>query len=193
MGERVVLVPYKPEHVETYHRWMLDEDLRELTASEPLTLEEEYEMQTKWRNDPDKLTFIILARQPDVDTSKLPMIGDVNLFLKGDVDDPESDFEAEAEIMIAEPTYRRQGLALEALQLMLSFATTSRFIASTSVVIPEPDTTLRPLPIDTSILVVRISASNAPSVALFRCLGFKIVRHVEVFNELEMRFDSKAT
>ena len=34
----------------------------ELTASEPLTLDEEYEMQKTWYNDPNKLNFIILAK-----------------------------------------------------------------------------------------------------------------------------------
>jgi len=45
VGSKVVLVPYRPEHVPKYHQWMLDEELRSLTASDPLSLEEEYEMQ----------------------------------------------------------------------------------------------------------------------------------------------------
>lgn len=41
------LFPYR------YHDWMKSEDLQRLTASEPLFLEEEYEMQKNWRNDDD--------------------------------------------------------------------------------------------------------------------------------------------
>ena len=92
---------------------MLSEELRSLTASEPLTLAEEYEMQRtlsisrlvtsqptdfdstgveKWQVDEDKLTFIILARDrlvneaispEDPILNDLPMIGDVNIFLSG--------------------------------------------------------------------------------------------------------------
>ena len=36
-----------------YHRWMRSTELQELTASEPLTLQEEYAMQQSWRDDDD--------------------------------------------------------------------------------------------------------------------------------------------
>jgi hypothetical protein len=39
---------------------MQSEELLSLTASEPLTLDEEYAMQRSWREDPDKCTFIVL-------------------------------------------------------------------------------------------------------------------------------------
>lgn len=45
VGEKAILVPYRAEHVPRYHEWMQDPHLQETTASEPLTMEEEYEMQ----------------------------------------------------------------------------------------------------------------------------------------------------
>ena len=47
----------------------------------------------------------------------IDMVGDVNLFYN-DHDDPHS---AEIEIMIAEPTYRRKGMGLEALRMMITY------------------------------------------------------------------------
>ncbi|KAJ7143127.1 GNAT domain-containing protein [Mycena crocata] len=203
VGKKVVLVPYLPEHVPKYHTWMQDEELRELTASEPLSLEEEFKMQRKWHLDNDKLTFIVCAR-PDSDAlelgpfapndpriSSLAMIGDVNIFLhdspsNGNPDDGD-DFYAEVEVMIADREYRRKGLAFEALQLMLGYATAS---TNNYFINRNPSSALQgsPLPVPPTTLLTRITESNLPSIRLFEKLGFHITKRVEVFREVEMRW-----
>ncbi|KAG6855681.1 hypothetical protein H0H87_012155 [Tephrocybe sp. NHM501043] len=203
---------------------MQDEELQRLTASEPLSLEEEYEMQQKWRLDADKLTFIILSRESlsgdkllnlteipetvsptDPTISRLPMVGDVNMFLKGalpretqvtksadaqDDEELENEFEAEMEIMIAEPAFRRKRLALEALQLMLEYATgfPSAYFSENAERREQNLGQSKGLGVPPSRLVARISDTNGPSIRLFEMLGFSITRRVEVFEEVEMRF-----
>lgn len=61
ISSKASLVPYKPDHVERYHAWMQDPFLLEMTASEPLSMEEEIEMQKSWRDDDNKCTFIVLS------------------------------------------------------------------------------------------------------------------------------------
>ncbi|KAL3821626.1 hypothetical protein ACJIZ3_007531 [Penstemon smallii] len=123
-GERVVLVPYMKEHVPKYHAWMQDPAILQATASDPLTLHQEYEMQISWTQDPLKRTFIVLDKelvlgdfihgQPYIEA----MVGDVNIFMN-DLDDPQI---AEVEIMIAEHKSRGKGLARESVLLMMAFS-----------------------------------------------------------------------
>ncbi|KAJ6650424.1 hypothetical protein lerEdw1_008857, partial [Lerista edwardsae] len=99
---------------------MKSEELQHLTASEPLSLEQEYEMQRSWREDADKCTFIVLdaekwSRQKA--TEEDCMVGDVNLFLT----DPENPTLGEVEVMIAETSYRGRGFGKEATLIMLSY------------------------------------------------------------------------
>lgn len=127
VGSKVVLVPYRKQHVPRYHAWMKDPLIQEQTASEPLSLEQEYEMQQSWAVDEDKLTFIVLARAETLDdegqgveamVSKGTMVGDVNIFFNQRHEDEDQDeeeqtaaaeaqravdavFDAECEIMIA--------------------------------------------------------------------------------------------
>lgn len=51
-GEKVILVPYMAEHVPKYHEWMREPALLQATGSEPLSLDEEYQMQLSWNQDP---------------------------------------------------------------------------------------------------------------------------------------------
>uniref|UniRef100_A0A182NI21 N-acetyltransferase domain-containing protein n=1 Tax=Anopheles dirus TaxID=7168 RepID=A0A182NI21_9DIPT len=129
-GTRVILVPYEKKHVEKYHQWMQSEELQELTASEPLSLEEEYQMQSSWREDNDKCTFLILDAHRYAETQDEigALVGDTNIFLKSSPGeaptDPTTQTSAsvgEIEIMIAEPAARQRGLGWEATVLMLLY------------------------------------------------------------------------
>jgi RimJ/RimL family protein N-acetyltransferase len=211
-GAKCVLVPYREEHVNTYHCWMQDPELQQLTASEPLTLDQEFEMQRAWRDDADKLTFIVLDRRVQPDTPGTgshggAMAGDVNLFFIQDDEDEDEEGEgqegegeeerqrqrrgriAEIEVMIAEPGSRRGGLATEALRLLMAYATRRLGVGK---------------------FVAKIGAANAPSLALFggggeekggeeeggddderrsRGLGFVEVRRVAAFDEVHLALD----
>ena len=114
-GKKIQLVPYRKKFVENYHVWMQSPFLLEMTGSEPLTIEEEYEMQQSWRDDEKKCTFIILENDPSTpETSR--MVGDINLFLSKDEN---NQLQSEIDVMIAEEKYRRQGMGYEAVMAMM--------------------------------------------------------------------------
>ncbi|TYZ58487.1 hypothetical protein PybrP1_004192 [[Pythium] brassicae (nom. inval.)] len=168
VGRHVTLVPYEKEHVAKYHEWMKDPWLQEMTASEPLSMEEEYEMQRSWREDEKKCTFIVLAKGAnDADASFTDddaisrMAGDVNLFFN----DYEDAFNCEMEIMIAEPKYRRSGFAREAVELMMAYATSRLHVRR---------------------FYCKINEANDASLQLFDRLGYKKCNYVTAFQELEL-------
>ena len=71
---------------------MQDPEILFLTASEPLTLEEELENQATWLLDPLKLTFIIINKENG------KPCGDINLFFHKYIEPNE----AEIDVMIAD-------------------------------------------------------------------------------------------
>ncbi|XP_008312531.1 alpha/beta-tubulin-N-acetyltransferase 9 [Cynoglossus semilaevis] len=168
-GHRVVLVPYNAQHVPRYHEWMKSVELQQLTASEPLTLDQEYDMQRSWREDSDKCTFIILDKQQWADPSveeEQCMLGDVNIFLT----DPTDPTLAELEVMIAEPSYRGRGFGKEVTRMMMFYGVAKLGIKT---------------------FQAKIGLSNEVSILMFKKLNFKEVSVCKVFKEvtLEMTVD----
>lgn len=202
----ILLVPYSAHHVPTYHTWMADPELQAATASEPLSLSEEYAMQASWRNDADKLTFIAclpsasahagsVKIQPQVDDGPERMIGDINLFLfrLEDEDDETSDSAAsskqepiigEIELMIARKDLRRQGYGRKALLSFIDYV-----LANWSAICAEfapQDQHVGP-----ALFRVKIQESNIASTKLFESIGFKRIKEeANYFGELELRWQA---
>ncbi|XP_012588590.1 PREDICTED: N-acetyltransferase 9 isoform X4 [Condylura cristata] len=154
---------------------MKSEELQRLTASEPLTLEQEYAMQRSWREDvdsgdlidsPSECTFIVLdadkwRAQPGPPEESC-MAGDVNLFLT-DRGDPTL---GEIEVMIAEPSCRGRGLGTEAVLMMLSYGVTKLGLTT---------------------FEAKIGQDNEPSLRMFQKLHFEQVAVSSVFREVTLR------
>lgn len=172
VGQKVQLVPYRRKFVEKYNDWMKDPYILEMTASEPLTLDEEFDMQKSWVDDPYKCTFIILSRELDYasisggrgsdDEEVTRMAGDVNLFMN-DHDDKGI---AEIEVMVAEQSFRKKGYAKEAIMIMMCYG----------------------LKLNIWKFFAKINETNTTSINLFKSLGFIEVNYVAAFKEYEYEF-----
>ncbi|KAI1214648.1 GNAT domain-containing protein [Annulohypoxylon truncatum] len=214
-GNSIILVPYEKHHVPTYHQWMEDEKLRQATASEPLTLNQEYEMQESWRTTCDKLTFIIcegapfsgledelspvIAGQVDIPDT---MTGDVNMFLSPWIPDNEEEMQmvydesetktyctAEIDIMIADPARRGKGLGRAAVATFMRYV-----LQNLEAILHEydgfhvnDDYTHRKVVLKE--MAAKIYEDNAASIALFKSLGFKQRGGVNYFGEVELVLD----
>lgn len=187
---------------------MQSSELQTLTASERLTLEQEYEMQRSWRRDADKLTFIIClplvapnievarAGGADVDDEKR-MIGDVNLFLspaeepEDEPNDPETGkaLVGEIELMIALPENRRKGYGRAALLTFMSFALKCWTSIAMEYSSGFSETAAR---YSLAYLRARISESNKRSIKLFESVGFERTSETaNYFGEVELRWQGE--
>lgn len=203
-------MPYSSHHVPAYHAWMQDAELQAATASEPLAMAEEYDMQRSWRTDHDKLTFIVCqsrestsgsqALQVGDDDCPERMIGDINLFLYEPEDDDDDDNEdgvqatgntkasnalvGEIELMIARKDLQRQGFGRAAL---LSF--TGYILDSWSQIASEYSGNTGEASRDLAYLRVKINQSNARSIALFQSVGFvQTAAGANYFGEVELQW-----
>jgi RimJ/RimL family protein N-acetyltransferase len=172
-GQNLILVPYTKELVEQYHSWFVnDPELLEATCSDLLTLEEEYVNQESWRTDECKLTFLIRDRTE----TTFSLCGDINAFFSDHfeqdwidsdeyVEDPiPSGKVAEINLMIAEKSSRRKGIAEEAMRIFTEY-----MVSNIS---------------NLRLLVAKIQLGNLASIKLFEKLGFVKFNTLECFNEV---------
>ncbi|KAF0636053.1 hypothetical protein FPSE5266_03070 [Fusarium pseudograminearum] len=190
---KALLVPYEAHHVRQYHAWMQDPDIQEATASEPMTLEEEYENQQSWRTSSDKLTFIVcapvtqdvsLVKASTADADGL-MRGDINFFLypfESDDEDDTTDTQGwvtgEVDVMIASPSHRGQGLGQAAVCALLVYI--RKHIDG---ILAEYGAK------ELKGLMVKIKEGNKGSRALFEKLGFVQKGEVNYFGEVLMTIE----
>lgn len=139
-------------------------------------------MQKSWREDQDKLTFIICLPRENgrkmgvhggMEDSPERMVGDINLFLSED-EDNEGQYVGEVEIMIAEKNARGNGLGKRAGLLFLGYVLRHKAEIA-------PGGRL-------AYLRVKINEGNDKSLALFQKLRFqKVGEKVNYFGEWELR------
>lgn len=206
LTNRILLVPYSEQHVPAYHTWMQDPAIREATASEPLTLEEEYAMQRSWRVDTDKLTFIVCLPPEDhavtdrqhlvagVEDADARMVGDVNLFMyefEGAASDEldqsphgANHVMGELEVMIARADCQGRGLGRHILLVFMSYVLDTWAPMSL-------EQTGEPNHRQLAAFCAKIGASNTRSIQLFERLGFgKITSEPNYFGEWELRWSN---
>lgn len=203
----ILLVPYSAHHVPQYHRWMSSSQLRMLTASEELTLEEELDNQKSWREDSDKLTFISVdasswnqrnrqlgaAREEQnckqdviatIDDEDATMRGDVNMFFQEDEANA-SHILGEVNIMVANPSARGKGFGKRVLLIFLWYVLSQRSLLTAEYCAAGKSTEHTLV-----AFVAKIDQENRVSISMFEAVGFQRISDTpNYFGEVELKFD----
>ncbi|KAH0629456.1 hypothetical protein JD844_011528 [Phrynosoma platyrhinos] len=200
-GKRVTLVPYTSAHVPRYHEWMKSEELQRLTASEPLSLEQEYEMQCSWQEDTDSEAFNYLKGLEDeifklllTSTHELQIILNI-LFIS-----PECTF-----IVLDTDKWSRQGATEEECMVgdVNLFLTDSEdpTVGEIEIMIAEPSYRGRGFGKEATLIMMsygmthlglttfeaKIGLENEISIGMFKKIHFKEVGVSNIFKEVILR------
>ncbi|KAI6189166.1 N-acetyltransferase 9 [Aphelenchoides besseyi] len=147
-NEKVVLITYESRHVERYHTWMSDDETREMTCSERLSLEEEHETRANWAQHQYCGTFLIIDAEEFVKSN-----GSEEDSLAGDVNFVQYFDYVELLIMIGDRKFRRRRLADQAVRLMIGHV--SAFVNNRNI-------------------QANIRADNKPCIKLLKRVGFTV-------------------
>ncbi|KAJ5090719.1 hypothetical protein N7532_009403 [Penicillium argentinense] len=156
-------------------------------------------MQRSWRQDADKLTFIVCRPTPTLtEKSDSPenMVGDINLFLRvddGEDGDSPPQIVGEIELMIAEKINQRRGFGKAALLVFLRYIIKHQEeileeFVSRGVEAKMAEKVRGVGDLAFECLSVKIGQNNVRSLALFGGLGFvKLSAEPNFFGEFELR------
>jgi len=151
-------------------------------------------MQRSWRNDGDKLTFIVCRPGGDKAATRdggldiESMVGDVNLFISTAEDDAGGMvLIGELELMIAEQGEQRKGYGRAALLTFLSYITRHEADLLREFHTAQPPGSIAPLS-RFDHFAVKIGETNRRSMALFESMSFrKTSDSASYFGEYELR------
>lgn len=153
----------------TYHDWLQDPHLQEMTATEPVDLQTEYDYQQELAHSTDSTRPYLISYEC-VEFTKLiqekeskKLVGDINLFFNHEEDS------AELNIMIADADARRKNLASEALVLVMVYAVQRYNVRQ---------------------FFVKVLGHNEAALRFFEKHGFKRDGLVDAFGEQKMTLKS---
>ncbi|QPG97077.1 hypothetical protein C2857_005724 [Epichloe festucae Fl1] len=181
---------------------MQDPAIQEATASEPLTLEEEYENQRSWRASHDKLTFIVCESLGPSSAGVEAGVADANDRMRGDVnffihhhDDQSPDgggetarLRGEIDVMVAERGNWRKGYGGASVRCLLVYIWRNLRGILREYAAKEGTAAAAAAAAGGKMvgLMAKIKEGNEGSRGLFGKLGFRQSGEVNYFGEVMM-------